>query len=160
MKILIVIQSIVIFSLVAFIYMGKSIKYYKSTHVVFDRNPENLENGTRLKFYKLRLLAAENGIDFIVTCTRRTQQQQDKLYEQGRTTIGTKVTWTKDSKHITGRAFDVAIIKNGKITWNPQDYSMLGLLSAQVGLQWGKAKEPRDYEHFEEPDTDSIVYTQ
>ena len=37
----------------------------------------------------------------------RTQDEQNKLYEQGRTTPGNIVTWTRNSKHIGGNAFDL-----------------------------------------------------
>ena len=37
----------------------------------------------------------------------RTQDEQNKLYNQGRTTPGNVVTWTKNSKHIGGNAMDL-----------------------------------------------------
>ena len=49
----------------------------------------------------------ENGLSVRITETYRTQARQDMLYEQGRTTAGSIVTWTKNSKHIKRRAFDI-----------------------------------------------------
>jgi len=37
----------------------------------------------------------------------RTQQEQNKLYNQGRTTPGNIVTWTRNSHHIGGNAMDL-----------------------------------------------------
>ncbi len=92
--------------------------------------------------------------DYILTCTRRSQEEQNNLYEQGRSKPGQIVTWTKKSKHIEGRAFDIAIIKNGKITWNPKDYKNAGEIGMMVGLQWGGAwARNKDYPHFELKET-------
>jgi peptidoglycan LD-endopeptidase CwlK len=90
------------------------------------------------------------GIDYILTCTRRTQAEQDALYAQGRTKPGRIVTWTRKSKHIEGVAFDIAIMKNGKISWAPGDYLEAGEIGMQVGLSWGGAwARNKDYPHFE-----------
>ena len=37
----------------------------------------------------------------------RTQDEQNKIYNQGRTTPGNIVTWTRNSKHIGGNAMDL-----------------------------------------------------
>ena len=90
------------------------------------------------------------GVDYIVTCTRRTQEDQDALYEQGRTKPGPIVTWTRKSKHTEGKAFDIAIMKNGKITWATADYKPAVEIGIRVGLEcggsWGKSK---DWPHFQ-----------
>lgn len=92
------------------------------------------------------------GVDYILTCTRRTQDEQNALYAQGRTTPGKKVTWTLRSKHIEGKAFDIAIIENGKIDWstsNPK-WEIAGRIGQEVGLTWGGSWEKnKDYPHFE-----------
>ncbi|RBP61367.1 peptidoglycan L-alanyl-D-glutamate endopeptidase CwlK [Alkalibaculum bacchi] len=49
----------------------------------------------------------ENGLNVRITETYRTQARQDILYEQGRTTPGLVVTWTKNSKHTKRHAFDI-----------------------------------------------------
>lgn len=58
-------------------------------------------------------------IDFGVLMGVRTQEQQDALYEQGRTKPGSIVTWTKNSKHIPqedgyGHAVDLGVFVDGK----------------------------------------------
>ncbi|MSU02711.1 M15 family metallopeptidase [Tissierella pigra] len=45
----------------------------------------------------------ENGLSVRITETYRTQARQDMLYKQGRTTSGSIVTWTRNSKHTKRR---------------------------------------------------------
>ena len=52
----------------------------------------------------------------------RTDNQQLRLYAQGRTTEGSKVTWTKDSNHQYGLAADLVAYVNGKYTWKDKYY--------------------------------------
>lgn len=56
--------------------------------------------------------------EILVTEGVRTQAQQDALYAQGRTKPGKIVTWTRNSKHIQGKAVDVVPYAGGKIDWN------------------------------------------
>jgi peptidoglycan LD-endopeptidase CwlK len=89
------------------------------------------------------------GIDFIITCTRRSMEEQEALYAQGRTAPGPIVTWTLDSKHISGHAFDIAICKSGKISWIPTDYETAGTVGESLGLKWGGRFHKPDRPHFE-----------
>jgi hypothetical protein len=66
------------------------------------------------------------GIDFLITCTSRLKSEQIELYKKGREFKNGKwfvinpkecVTWTLDSKHLTGDAFDFVIMVNGKPDW-------------------------------------------
>lgn len=41
-----------------------------------------------------------------IICGFRSQAEQDSLYAQGRTKPGPKVTWTRNSRHTSGRAVD------------------------------------------------------
>lgn len=94
----------------------------------------------------------EAGINYILTNTLRTQKEQDDLYKQGRDPghPGPIVTWTRKSKHVEGKAFDIAIVKNGKISWNPKDYMEIGKIGMEAGLSWGGAwAKSKDYPHFE-----------
>lgn len=122
------------------------------------RDPKALEPKMRGKLaeFTLHMIAAK--IDFILTCTRRSQEEQDALYAQGRTKPGKIVTWTRHSKHIEGKAFDIAILINGKICWNPQldadkdgvaEYTEAGQLGELVGLKWGGRFKSPDAPHFE-----------
>ena len=55
-------------------------------------------NGYMLKKHGFGLGIASGG---------RTQEEQNYIYEQGRTRPGNKVTWTKNSRHIGGGAMDI-----------------------------------------------------
>lgn len=90
------------------------------------------------------------GIDFIFTCTFRSQKEQNALYAQGRTKPGNIVTWTRNSKHTQREAFDIAVLKAGKITWDTKDYMQPGQIGMEIGLNWGGIwKKSKDYPHFE-----------
>ena len=75
----------------------------------------------------------ELSIDYIVTCTLRTQAEQVALYAQGRTISGPIVTWTLHSKHLEGKAFDFCIMNAGKCDW-----TMFLKNSWNVAVQIGK----------------------
>lgn len=121
------------------------------------RKIEDLLVQLQTKFHEFRIATDQAGLQFIVTCTYRSQEEQNELYAQGRTKPGKKVTWTKNSKHTLRRAFDIALLgKNGKITWDLKasvnkneipDYTELGLIGESLGLTWGGRFG--DYCHFE-----------
>lgn len=48
----------------------------------------------------------------------RTKERQAELYAQGRTKPGKIVTWTLNSKHIDGKAVDIAPTSGKEILWN------------------------------------------
>ena len=104
---------------------------------------------TRNMYNELNRRAEEAEISFILTCGYRTQKEQDELYAKGRTASGKKVTWTRRSKHTKRIAFDVAVFKYGRISWEPRDYLELGEIGKTLGLTWGGDWKVRDYCHFE-----------
>jgi peptidoglycan LD-endopeptidase CwlK len=54
------------------------------------------------------------------------------------------------SSHNTGLAFDVAIIKDGKLLFDGVDFDILGTLGEELGLVWGgRNKLLRDRPHFQ-----------
>lgn len=101
----------------------------------------------------------------MLTCTYRSQAEQDALYAQGRTTSGPKVTWTRSSRHsllLNGKpasgAFDIAILSNGKPTWalkvdvnlnNKSDYEEAGVIGEKLKLVWGGRWKSPDFPHFQ-----------
>lgn len=81
------------------------------------------------------------GISLVVTQGYRSSADQNKLYQQGRTTPGPIVTKAPagSSWHEFRRAFDVAVLNNGKVTW-PNDSSLwnrIGAIGKSQGLEWG-----------------------
>ena len=91
----------------------------------------------------------KQGQDYVLTCTYRSQEEQDALYNIGRTTPGRVVTWTKNSKHTERKAFDIAIIKFGKVSWLTADYKKAVDIGTQVGLDCGGNWKKADYPHFQ-----------
>lgn len=57
-------------------------------------------------------------VDFLVAEGKRSLKRQQELYAQGRTAPGKKVTWTMESKHLTGDAVDLVPFVDGKADWN------------------------------------------
>lgn len=115
------------------------------------RDPKLLLPEVQTLLSKLQTKAKLHGIEFIVTCTYRSQKDQNALYAKGRTVPGRKVTWTRHSAHTTKRAFDVAIVKEGAISWVCEDYTVLGHFGKELGLIWGGSWKVRDCCHFELP---------
>jgi peptidoglycan L-alanyl-D-glutamate endopeptidase CwlK len=106
------------------------------------------------------------GIPYMITCTEREQIEQDILFDQGRKTPGNIVTWTRNSKHIRlpgsegVKAFDIAIIKDGKPTWDMKvnvndneipDYAEAGMIAERCGIEWGGSwsSKKKDYPHMQ-----------
>jgi peptidoglycan L-alanyl-D-glutamate endopeptidase CwlK len=93
--------------------------------------------------------AIEAGIPVRVTSTRRSVEEQRKLYAQGRTEPGPIVTWTLNSAHIDGRAFDVTVEGAPEYDDDPEAWDLLGELGEGMGLAWGGTYG--DFGHFELP---------
>lgn len=98
--------------------------------------------------------AWQDGIALVVVGGLRTLEEQQALYDQGRTTPGPVVTNAPpgSSWHNYGLAFDVAILANGAATY-PNDadlWDRVGDAGKRVGLQWGgDFVSFKDRPHFE-----------
>lgn len=96
------------------------------------------------------------GVNPLVVETYRSQARQNKLYAQGRTAPGNKVTWTKNSKHTSRKAIDVVPQRsiNGKMTaiWDAKDKDFVTIIKTMVaygfeaGHNW---KKNVDSAHFQ-----------
>lgn len=116
----------------------------------------------------------KNGITILVTCTYRSNEEQAKLYAQGRALPGPIVTKAKpgQSKHNAvangkpaAEAFDIVPLWNGKPLWSatvddpktePDDvlvWQRVGQHGMDVGLEWfGAEGSPfKEYAHFQNP---------
>lgn len=95
------------------------------------------------------------GIHTFLTCTLRTNEEQDELYAQGRTKLGKIVTNARagQSKHNTGSAFDFAIRNDdGSLNWDTKthEWQRAGQIGVELGLVWGgNWKSIKDYAHME-----------
>jgi peptidoglycan L-alanyl-D-glutamate endopeptidase CwlK len=89
----------------------------------------------------------------------RTQQEQDKLYAQGRTRSGPIVTWTRNSKHLPkdgfGQAIDFAVLVDGKISWDEKLYPWVAKAfydasrELGIGISSGQEWTKKDWGHIE-----------
>jgi peptidoglycan LD-endopeptidase CwlK len=104
------------------------------------------------KIRQLINLAQSNGYTLYIDEGYRTQERQNQLYAQGRTTAGAIVTNTLTSKHTQGKAVDIMPVINGQpsnsltaFNWN-----LIGVWAQSIGLTWGgNWKSLKDYRHLE-----------
>ena len=97
------------------------------------------------------------GIDIIITCTYRDNEEQDRLYAIGRTSPGAKVTNAKagQSMHNYRLAYDVVPLRHGKPVWGTLGddgklWARVGTLGEQHGLEWaGNWISFKEYPHFQ-----------
>ena len=115
------------------------------------------------KARQLVSLCASNGLKISIGECVRTVAEQDKLYAQGRTTSGNKVTNAKGSSyssmHQWGVAFDF-IRNDGKGSYNDTDgfFTKVGKLGQSIGLEWGGSwKSLKDKPHFQLPNWGSTT---
>lgn len=102
------------------------------------------------------------GIEPLITCTWRSSAEQDRLYAQGRTKPGPRVTNAKagQSNHnhmVDGKpaslAFDVVPMVGGKCMWDAKHphWQVLGKIGQALGFTWyGAPGSPfREMPHFQ-----------
>lgn len=96
------------------------------------------------------------GADYFVISGFRTYIEQTKLYEQGRTTPGPKVTQARagESPHCFGVAVDLC--RDGLVDraglqpdYRPESYELLRELAPKHGLIWGGAWQFPDRPHVQ-----------
>lgn len=101
--------------------------------------------------------------DFSITYGVRTAEEQNKLYQQGRTTPGKKITncdgYKIKSNHQVksdnlGYAGDIAILINNKVVWEEKYYKEVTragrILMQKYNIEWGGDwKNFKDLPHYE-----------
>lgn len=120
---------------------------------------------------------AKHEFGVLVTCTYRSNAEQDALYAQGRTKPGRKVTNARggQSKHNftigskpASKALDIVVLRHGRPIWgtggngidnDPTDddkddlelWQRVGGIGEAVGLEWGGLWKGtlRDFPHFQ-----------
>ena len=115
------------------------------------RSEKNLV-GVDENLVKIVRRAAElTTVDFIVTEGLRTKERQEQLVKAG-------ASQTMNSKHLVGKAVDLAAVVNGEVRWDWPLYSKLADAMKQaakelgVSLTWGGDwKSFKDGPHFELP---------
>lgn len=121
---------------------------------------------------------AAAGVDVLIYCTLRTEQEQDALYMQGRNALAVvnasfksvglapisekqncrPCTWARggQSAHQYGKAFDCVPLQAGKPVWDSSSilWQIIGSIGLKCGLSWGGtwSAGKREYPHFEDVD--------
>jgi peptidoglycan L-alanyl-D-glutamate endopeptidase CwlK len=112
---------------------------------------------------------AREGVTVLLTCTHRSDEEQDRLYAQGRTTPGPIVTRAKAGKSWhnaktpqgdpAAEAFDVVPLRLGKPVWGTEGADLvlwmrIGEHGKAVGLKWYGDPDAafREMPHFQNPD--------
>ena len=107
-------------------------------------------NGVNEKLVRIVVKAAElSPVEFIVTEGMRTVERQKELYAKG-------ASQTMNSKHLVGRAVDLAPVIGGKVRWDwPPFYTLAKAMKDAakelgVSIVWGGDwKSFKDGPHFE-----------
>ena len=96
--------------------------------------------------------AAAIGIAIKVISGTRTYEEQDALYEQGRSKPGRVVTNARGgySNHNFGVAFDIGVFEGGRYLDESPAYKAVGAIGMKLGLEWGgNWKTIQDEPHFQ-----------
>lgn len=100
----------------------------------------------------LILRAKERGITIKVISGLRSYAEQAKLYAQGRTAPGPRVTNAGPgySNHNFGIAFDVGVFSGGAYLGESPAYKAVGSMGVGLGLEWGGSWTTiQDEPHFQ-----------
>jgi peptidoglycan L-alanyl-D-glutamate endopeptidase CwlK len=121
--------------------------------LINSRDIEALYPAVKEKAKELIELCKKEKIDLIITSTFRDIESQNRLYAQGRTLKGKKVTNAKggQSYHNYRVAFDVVPVVAGKAVWNNNKlWKKIGGLGMSIGLEWGGSWQSiHDLPHFQ-----------
>ena len=60
----------------------------------------------------------DSPLDFSITEGLRTRERQKALFDAGK-------SQTMNSRHLTGKAVDIAVIKDGEVTWDLRYYRIV-----------------------------------
>ena len=124
--------------------------------------PEGLHPAVEEKAAELVRLSADQGIDVVITDGYRSGEEQDRLYDQGRTAPGKIVTHARagSSYHNFGLAVDYALrTPDGRIIWDlgwdgngngKSDWTETAEIAKSLGFAWGGDWTGfKDYPHLE-----------
>lgn len=137
------------------------------------RKIEDLTIEMQQKAHLFLFLCKQAGIDVLIYCTYRSNEEQRALYAQGRRPLqevnalrekvslpaitakqNKIVTYAKEgqSKHNIRCAFDCVPLVAGKAIWDKTNpiWQDIGKIGESVGLKWaGNWKRFKEYPHFE-----------
>jgi peptidoglycan L-alanyl-D-glutamate endopeptidase CwlK len=88
-------------------------------------------------------------LDFSITEGLRTRERQKELFDAGK-------SQTMNSRHLTGKAVDIAVIKDGEVTWDFKYYQLVAdhikkiAKDMKIDIVWGGDWQSfKDGPHFE-----------
>jgi peptidoglycan L-alanyl-D-glutamate endopeptidase CwlK len=91
----------------------------------------------------------ESPLDFSISEGLRTKERQKELFDAGK-------SQTMNSRHITGKAVDIAVLVDGKVTWDFPHYQTVAdhikKVAKELGIDivWGGDWQSfKDGPHFE-----------
>ena len=91
----------------------------------------------------------DSPLDFSITQGLRTKEQQKVLFDAGK-------SQTMNSRHLTGKAVDIAVIREGEVTWYFKYYQLVSdhikKVAKELGIEvaWGGDWASfRDGPHYE-----------
>lgn len=106
--------------------------------VLDERSEKRLEGVNPTLVSIVRRAAKRLPFSLFVVEGLRTKERQEQLYAQGRTKPGPKVTWTMKSKHLDGRAVDLAPLIDGAIDWNDlKKFDQIAAAMIEAGKEVG-----------------------
>lgn len=127
-------------------------------------DPRDLSVATNKLWLAFDELMKAAGIPYVVTCTHRSEAEQEVLFDQGRRTPGKIVTNAPPgmSAHNcvdtngkpSSEAFDIVVLANGKPDWDGTHpvWEQAGKLGESVGLEWaGRWRSFPEKPHFQKP---------
>lgn len=91
----------------------------------------------------------KQGLNVLITETYRSQERQNYLYEQGRSRPGQVVTWTRNSRHTSRRAWDICKDVKGQEYNDHTFFRKCGDIAKDLGIIWGGTWATPDTPHFE-----------
>lgn len=100
-------------------------QWYPESPNLYEPRLKGAADNIRPYIFMILNEANKRGFDFRLRETRRSPQQQQQLYAQGRTAPGKIVTSTLNSPHQKGNAFDLVRFKNDQPIWDKPAYMVL-----------------------------------
>jgi peptidoglycan L-alanyl-D-glutamate endopeptidase CwlK len=91
----------------------------------------------------------DSPLDFSITEGLRTKERQKELFDAGK-------SQTMNSRHLTGKAVDIAVLVDGKVTWEFPKYRLVAdhikkiAKDMKIDIVWGGDWQSfKDGPHFE-----------
>ncbi len=136
------------------------------------RDIESMADAAREKARSFVAALDAAGVKYYILETVRTLNVQKAYYSQGRAPIEKTnqlrreaglweigpdenkkvITWTLQSRHLSGLAIDIAPLNDaGHIDWNApfETWEKIGTIGESCGFSWGGRWKERDLPHFE-----------